>query len=521
MNLFDLLKRKNAFDEYAKNMKPLQPVTGSTPNGQEPNVDLVQVDDTGNLAQNPTQVQQPVSTVEKMKTPRGQRLASFLFGTQAPATDSVDTDNGAISATISESPRVGGVLPNLMNGYRENANNGFSLENLTDNIGLDGRNKGLAYRVGEGLGTAARFFDSPAGRMLLAYGASNMLGDTNPLEQAVTAGAVNLNSRMNDRIYRNDLIANAKQQLLSNPEYNQLSESEKAQILNNLAQEENYSKLNDEQKARLLSDRENEYLSDRRNQQLQDVENNINGLRGFVTNDVYKNLINSQQIRDNYAYRNMMLNNQQEQNKIMNALRQDQLKAQQQQQAFNQWYQKANLEDKRADRAERRAYNNAQLGLTKRGQDLNYQLGQDRIKANQNKVDKKIQSAIQTNNAAVANIDRIIKMIDDNPQAIGYLKGSAAQGPKFVQGQLNKYSTNAEIALRGAITDLASMTLVDRTGTAQTAHEIKMLMPSLAQITDSPSTAKAKLKEMKNKINLETRLYEQNQGLSGGFVPAF
>lgn len=363
MNLFDLLKRKNAFDEYAKNMKPLQPVTGLTTNGQEPNVDLVQVDDTGNLAQNPTQVQQPVSTVEKMKTPKGQRLASFLLGAQAPATDSIDTDNGAISATISESPRVGGVLPNLMNGYRENVNSGFNLENLTDNIGLDGRNKGLAYRVGEGLGTAARFFDSPAGRMLLAYGTSNMLGDTNPLEQAVTAGAVNLNSRMNDRIYRNDLIANAKQQLLSNPEYNQLSEAEKAQILNNLAQEENYSKLNDEQKARLLSDRENEYLSNRRNQQLQDVENNINGLRGFVTNDIYKNLINSQQIRDNYAYRNMMLNNQQRQNEIMNALRQDQLKAQQQQQAFNQWYQKASLEDKRADRAERRAYQNAQLGL--------------------------------------------------------------------------------------------------------------------------------------------------------------
>lgn len=365
MNLFDLLKRKNAFDEYAKNMKPLQPVTGSTPNGQEPNVDLVQVDDTGNLAQNPTQVQQPVSTVEKMKTPRGQRLASFLFGTQAPATDSIDTNNDVVSATISESPRVGGVLPNLMNGFKENVNNGFNIENLTDNIGSDGRNKGLAYRIGEGLGTAARVLDSPFGRGLLTAGIVGGTGGSG-LEALVyggNSGVLNQNLRNNDRIYRNDLIANAKQQLLSNPEYNQLSEAEKAQILNNLAQEENYSKLNDEQKARLLSDRENEYLSDRRNQQLQDVENSINGLRGFVTNDIYKNLINSQQIRDNYAYRNMMLNNQQEQNKIMNALRQDQLKAQQQQQAFNQWYQKANLEDKRADRAERRAYQNAQLGL--------------------------------------------------------------------------------------------------------------------------------------------------------------
>lgn len=207
MNLFDLLKRKNAFDEYAKNMKPLQPVTGSTPNGQEPNVDLVQVDDTGNLAQNPTQVQQPVSTVEKMKTPRGQRLASFLLGTQAPATDSIDTNNDVVSATISESPRVGGVLPNLMNGFKENVNNGFNIENLTDNIGSDGRNKGLAYRIGEGLGTAARVLDSPFGRGLLTAGIVGGTGGSG-LEALVyggNSGVLNQNLRNNDRIYRNAL----------------------------------------------------------------------------------------------------------------------------------------------------------------------------------------------------------------------------------------------------------------------------------------------------------------------------
>lgn len=560
MNLFDLLKRKNAFDEYAKNMKPLQPVTGLTTNGQEPNVDLVQVDDTGNLAQNPTQVQQPVSTVEKMKTPKGQRLASFLFGTQAQPTDNVNTENplfnmitektddwkkqgisdeaiqgvsqglnsgnkelaqfitdnkintpktaeeialakegkfnnyAPVAATISESPRVGGVLPNLMNGYRENVNSGFSLENLTDNIGLDGRNKGLAYRVGEGLGTAARFFDSPAGRMLLAYGASNMLGDTNPLEQAFTAGAVNLNARMNDRIYRNDLIANAKQQLLSNPEYNQLSEAEKAQILNNLAQEENYSKLNDEQKARLLSDRENEYLSNRRNQQLQDVENNINGLRGFVTNDIYKNLINSQQIRDNYAYRNMMLNNQQRQNEIMNALRQDQLKAQQQQQAFNQWYQKASLEDKRADRAERRAYQNAQLGLTKRGQDLNYQLGQDRINANQNKKmtnDEKQQTLNQ--------LDKMMELFKELPQSKtikGFQKGRAVvTGVSNMLGGQNDKET-AFNSIRPLMVSRVMRKLQEEKGVA-TDKDFDRASAMVPSSFDSPQQAAAKVKTIK------------------------
>lgn len=431
-----------------------------------------------------------------------------------------------VAATISENPRIGGALPNFINGYRENTNNGFNLENWTNNIGLYGREKGLAYRAGEGLGTAARFLDSPAGKMLLAYGASNMLGDTNPLEQAFTAGAVNLNARMNDKLYRNELKQTYQQSIMNDPRYNTLTNAEDKQIQDYIKQSPEYlNAKTDEERATIADNMYNslasEKIASKQNEALQEVYANIDGLRGYVDRNAFGSMVQAQQLRDNAGYRNMMLSNQQRQNEIMNALRQDQLKAQQQQQAFNQWYQKASLEDKRADRAERRAYQNAQLGLTKRGQDLNYQLGQDRINANKYKVDKKIQSVIRTNNAAVANINRIIKMIDENPQAIGYLKGSAAQGPKFVQGQLNKYSTNAEIALREAITDLASMTLVNRTGTAQTAHEIKMLMPALAQITDSPSTAKAKLNEMKNKINLETRLYVQNQGLSGGFVPAF
>lgn len=273
-----------------------------------------------------------------------------------------------VAATISENPRVGGALPNFINGYRENTNNGFNLENWTNNIGLDGREKGLAYRVGEGLGTAARFLDSPAGKMLLAYGASNMLGDTNPLEQAFTAGAVNLNARMNDKLYRNELKQTYQQSIMNDPRYNTLTNAEDKQIQDYIKQSPEYlNAKTDEERATIAANMYNslasEKIASKQNEALQEVYANIDGLRGYVDRNAFGSMVQAQQLRDNAGYRNMMLSNQQRQNEIMNALRQDQLKAQLQQQAFNQWYQKASLEDKRADRAERRAYQNAQLGL--------------------------------------------------------------------------------------------------------------------------------------------------------------
>lgn len=589
MNLFDFLTKKQAISNNSIDFKPLvkDPLAdstgyradGSMAHSQE--LPLVQINNDNTAT---TQQWQ-----EHKKPTFGQRVGEMLFGKQAQATDSVNTENPLfnmitaktddwkkqgisdeaiqgvaqglnsgnkelaqfitdnkintpktaeeialakegkfndytpVASTISENPRVGGALRDIAGGYNENLNNAISLDNFGQNETPDGRKKGVAYRLGEGLGSISRFAQSPLGRGLIVGGLVGATGgDALPM-LAYGAGTTMQNqaNRMNDKLYRNELKQTYQQSIMNDPRYNTLTGAEDKQIQDYIKQSPEYlNAKTDEERATIAGNMYNslasEKIASKQNEALQEVYANIDGLRGYVDRNAFGSMVQAQQLRDNAGYRNMMLSNQQRQNEIMNAMRKEQLQAQEEQQKFNRWYQKASLEDKRADRAERRAYNNAQLGLTKRGQDLNYQLGQDRINANKNKVDKKIQSAIQTNNAVVANIDRIIKMIDNNPQAIGYLKGSAAQGPKFVQGQLNKHSTNAEIALRGAITDLASMTLVDRTGTAQTVHEIKMLMPSLAQVTDSPSTAKAKLQEMKNKINLETRLYKQNQGLSNG-----
>lgn len=273
MNLFDLLLRKNAEQNKTIDFKPLvkDPLAdstgyradGSMAHSQE--LPLVQINNDNTAT---TQQWQ-----EHKKPTFGQRVGEMLFGKQAQATDSINTENPLfnmitaktddwkkqgisdeaiqgvsqglnsgnkelaqfitdnkintpktaeeialakegkfndytpVASTISENPRVGGALPNFINGYKENTNNGFNLENWTNNMGLDGRKKGLAYRVGEGLGTAARFLDSPFGRGLLTAGIVSGTGGSG-LEALVyggNSGVLNQNLRTNDKLYRNAL----------------------------------------------------------------------------------------------------------------------------------------------------------------------------------------------------------------------------------------------------------------------------------------------------------------------------
>lgn len=93
-----------------------------------------------------------------------------------------------------------GFFEDFGRGYRENATQGFNVNNL-----VPVENKGLATRLGEGLGTIERFANTPLGRGLIAYGLSNTMGDTNPLEQAFTAAVGRQNNITQDRVYRNQL----------------------------------------------------------------------------------------------------------------------------------------------------------------------------------------------------------------------------------------------------------------------------------------------------------------------------
>lgn len=151
-----------------------------------------------------------------------------------------------ISAGTSNAPRQGGFLNDLVSGYRENVSNGFDVENLAPN-----EDKGLATRIGEGLGSLVRFYDKPIGRMVAATGLSMLTDEVNPLQEGIKAYVGRQNYMTKDKAYR-----------------------------------ENLKKMGYKQAE-------------------------IDAIPGMLTDDIYNNFIRAQQLKDNAEYRNMLLKNQQ------------------------------------------------------------------------------------------------------------------------------------------------------------------------------------------------------------------
>ncbi|MCD7779803.1 MAG: hypothetical protein LUH05_03945 [Candidatus Gastranaerophilales bacterium] len=101
-------------------------------------------------------------------------------------------------------------LNDISGGYKENRNTPLSLANLAENTTSDGRQKGFAYRLGEGLGSLARIAESPLGRGLIMGGA--VLADRNgdPLKALAYGTKVftgNQANRLRDNTYRQQLEA--------------------------------------------------------------------------------------------------------------------------------------------------------------------------------------------------------------------------------------------------------------------------------------------------------------------------
>ena len=118
--------------------------------------------------------------------------------------------------------------------------------------------KSFGQRFGEGLGTATRLLDNSAVRGLIAYGLSKSLGDNNALEQGLTAASMNMAAKNNDKLYRNDL--------------------------NNMGVD-------------------------------------TSGINGYITEDMYKNILASRQMQENAEWRKANLLAQQQQNDILNNIR--------------------------------------------------------------------------------------------------------------------------------------------------------------------------------------------------------
>lgn len=206
-----------------------------------PMLPLVQVNEQGGLETDPLKMTQAQLGLKQASTPL--TFKDRLFGremTQDYQTINPDTNETKMTTISNYRP---GFFNDLASGYRENATQGFDVNNLAP------QRKGLATRIGEGLGTLARFYDKPIGRMAVATGLSMLTDEANPLGEGVKAYVGRQTNMTKDKAYRQNL------------------------------------------------------------QQMGYTQEEIDSIPGIVNDQVYTNLIRAQQLRDNAEYRNMLLEN--------------------------------------------------------------------------------------------------------------------------------------------------------------------------------------------------------------------
>lgn len=268
-NLFDLIISK-------LQKQPLQP---------QP---LQIVDNTG------TQTQQPALNLQTVKAspdyntynqaePQtiGDKIQNSLFGKLVSPTDTIDVENK--QATVNAPVRQGGFLNDLSAGWQDNTQNGFKVDNL-----LPDENKTWATRLGEGLGTAARFVNSPLGRSLITGGlvAATGGGALPALAFGGMSGVINQNNVMRNKMYRDQL-------------------------------------------------------------QRQGID--TSDIYGYLDNATYAELIKAKQLEEQQKYREMVLDTQMQQNKILNNMKQQDIQDKKDQRMIDNYYKQQEIDLKKLD----------------------------------------------------------------------------------------------------------------------------------------------------------------------------
>ena len=163
-----------------------------------PELPLIQVNEQGGLETDPIKMAQAQLGLKQASTPL--TTTDRLFGrdiTQDYQTINPETGQAQMATLTNHKPVF---FEDFGRGFQENATQGFNVNNLAPVQG-----KGLATRLGEGLGTLARFYDKPIGRMAVATGLSMLTGETNPLNEGIKAYVGRQNNITQDRVYRNQL----------------------------------------------------------------------------------------------------------------------------------------------------------------------------------------------------------------------------------------------------------------------------------------------------------------------------
>lgn len=324
-NLFELIKQKFTTQPYIED-----------PNAEWDKsmaLEARKAQDEAQFAQKMQRIQNNPNSLEARMYNFGNNLKDFnlgdaLLGKQATPTDTMSADSNGLKITTSENPRIGGILRDIAGGYQENRFTPASLENLGQNTLEGGRQKGFAYRLGEGLGSISRLANSPLGRGLIVGGLVTATGG-NPLQAlAYGGGATMLNQQnvMKDKAHRNQLYQ-AQADKINNEYAGKLAEIEDD---NTLDEATKLSKINT-----LKADQE---------QALQNAQNQIYGMRGYMSDDLFGNILRQQQLKDNAEYRKMYFDAQQENQKIANRFREMQYAAQQRQNAIENQFKRESLD---------------------------------------------------------------------------------------------------------------------------------------------------------------------------------
>ena len=423
MNLFDFLTDRNRKTDYVQNMPPLQ---------------AIQIKDDGQGGALP--VENPNVQPER----KGLSLYERLFGVASNSTDYINNQQGTpitqkdeitgkdviynpqYDITTSENPRVGGIFNDIASGAKENFVTGFAAPNLLDNK-IDGgnRDKGFAYRLGEGFGTLGRFAQSPLGRGLITAGIVGATGGNGlqALSYGGQAGLLNQQNRMKDELYRTHL--------------------------------------------------NNEGI---------DTSN----IRGYVGDDTLERLLKAKTLRDNAEFRKMYYDNQLKNQEAMQQFRQDQL----------EYNKQKDIQD-RADKAEARA-------LTRRGQDLNYDLGMARLNVNnkQNKENAKKAEAINNLNAVSNQLNRFEKTFEDVNNPYRYrLAGWASEKGNFLTPQEANFNSQRTLLFNKIARDLGGEKGV------LSDQDIKRIEQSLPTLSDTKAQKKAKMTAIYNLLEDRKALY--------------
>jgi hypothetical protein len=127
-----------------------------------------------------------------------------------------------------------------------------------------------------------------------------------------------------------------------------------------------------------------------------------------------------------------------------------------------------------------------------------------------------IQKAVAENKTNMTVIDDALKELDAHPDAVGLQRGIADL--PLIGGfgdAVNQRRDPAGVAARASLSNVASLVIKDRSGSAVSVSESARLRPFIPSVGDTPEAIRTKLRKLKGAIQVETDLLERNGGGSG------